>query len=297
MVASALCFSLMVVCVRAVGPRIPLAEVVLVRALISVALSAWLLWRARIPPLGHRRGLLVIRGVLGTVALVCVYAAVVRLPMATATVLQYLYPTLTAALAWPLLGERLGLRLLMAMLVGWLGVLVIAVPGSVLGDGPGAMGYVAGVDPLGLMLALAGALLTALAYVAVRQLGRSEHPLVIVLYFPLMAVPLMLPAVLLEPVWPTAREAAALLGVGLFTQLGQIGLTQGLTALPVARATALSYAQVVFAALWGWLFFTEPLDLRTGIGAVLVLAATLLNRPTGGATRSNAAHQAGAGDR
>ena len=47
----------------------------------------------------------------------------------------------------------------------------------------------------GLMLALAGALLTALAYVAVRQLGRSEHPLVIVLYFPLMAVPLTLPAV------------------------------------------------------------------------------------------------------
>jgi drug/metabolite transporter (DMT)-like permease len=297
MLASALCFSLMVVCVRAVGPRIPLAEVVLVRALISVALSAWLLWRARIPPLGHRRGLLVIRGVLGTVALVCVYAAVVRLPMATATVLQYLYPTLTAALAWPLLGERLGPRLLVAMLVGWLGVLVIAIPGMGLGAGPGAVGGMAGVDPLGLMLALAGALLTALAYVAVRQLGRSEHPLVIVLYFPLMAVPLMLPAVLLQPVWPTAREAAALLGVGLFTQLGQIGLTQGLTALPAARATALSYAQVVFAALWGWLFFAEPLDLRTGIGAVLVLAATLLNRPTGGAWRANAAHQAGAGDR
>jgi drug/metabolite transporter (DMT)-like permease len=297
MLASALCFSLMVVCVRAVGPRIPLAEVVLARALISVALSAWLLWRARIPPLGDRRGLLVIRGVVGTAALVCVYAAVVRLPMATATVLQYLYPTLTAALAWPLLGERLGPRLLVAMPVGWLGVMVIAAPGTWLGAGPGAMGGMAGVDPLGLGLALAGALLTALAYVAVRQLGRSEHPLVIVLYFPLMAVPLMLPAVLLEPVWPTVREAAALLGVGLFTQLGQIGLTQGLTALPAARATALSYAQVVFAALWGWLFFAEPLDLRTGLGATLVLAATLLNRPTGGAWRANAAHQARGGER
>ncbi|MEB3256242.1 MAG: DMT family transporter [Synechococcaceae cyanobacterium] len=286
MLGSALCFSLMVVCVRAVGPRIPLAEVVLVRALVSVALSAWLLWRARIPPLGRRRGLLMIRGVLGTAALVCVYAAVVRLPMATATVLQYLYPTLTAALAWLLLGERLGPGLLLAMLLGWLGVLVIAAPGASLG----------GPDPLGLGLALAGALLTALAYVAVRQLGRSEHPLVIVLYFPLMAIPLMLPAVLLDPVWPTAREAAALLGVGLFTQLGQIGLTQGLTALPAARATALSYAQVVFAALWGWLFFAEPVDLRTGFGAVLVLAATLLNRPPG-APPPRGARPAGAGDR
>jgi drug/metabolite transporter (DMT)-like permease len=49
--------------------------------------------------------------------------------------------------------------------------------------------------------------------------------------------------------------------------------------LPAARATALSYAQVVFAALWGWLFFGEGLDARTAIGATLVLAATALSRP------------------
>ncbi|MFO0039880.1 MAG: DMT family transporter [Synechococcaceae cyanobacterium] len=270
MLSSALSFSLMVVCVRGVGPRIPLAEVVLGRAVVSVVLSAALLWRAGVPPLGNRRGLLMLRGTLGTAALICVYAAVTRLPMATATVLQYLYPTLTAALAWLLLGERLGPTLAVAMLCGWLGVLVIALPG------PGAAVV---MDPLGLGLALAGALLTALAYIAVRQLGRSEHPLVIVLYFPLMALPLTLPAVLLHPVWPTGPEAAWLLGVGLFTQLGQIGLTQGLTMLPAARATALSYAQVVFAALWGWLFFGEGLNARTAIGAALVLAATALSRP------------------
>lgn len=270
MLSSALSFSLMVVCVRAVGTRIPLAEVVLVRAVVSVALSAALLWQARVPPLGNRRGLLMLRGTLGTAALICVYAAVVRLPMATATVLHYLYPPLTAALALLVLGERVGKTLGLAMGCGWLGVLVIALPG------PNPAGA---ADPVGLVLALAGALLTALAYIAVRQLGRSEHPLVIVLYFPLMAIPLTLPAVLWAPVWPTGREALWLLGVGLFTQLGQIGLTQGLTKLPAARATALSYTQVLFAALWGWLFFGETLAMRTGIGAALVLAATGLTRP------------------
>ena len=289
MLSSALSFSLMVVCVRAVGPRIPLAEVVLVRALVSLALSAVLLWRARVPPLGRRRGLLVLRGTLGTIALVCVYAAVGRLPMATATVLQYLYPTLTAVLAWRLLGERVGPGLGLAMLCGWLGVLVIALPRS---------GAAPATDPLGLALALAGALLTAVAYIAVRQLGRSEHTLVIVLYFPLMAVPLTLPAVLLEPVWPNAQEAVALLGVGLFTQLGQIGLTEGLTKLPAARATALSYAQVPFAALWGWLMFGERLDSRTAIGAALVLAATALSRPQPPPeATANSARQAGEGGR
>lgn len=275
MLASALSFSLMAVCVRAVGNRIPVAEVVLARAMVSLPLSWWLLRRARIPPLGNRRGLLVIRGVLGTAALYCVFAAVVRLPMATATVLQYLYPTLTAALAWLLLGERVAPRLVAAMLLGWLGVLAIAAPSSSLIPGGAS-------DPVALLLALAGALLTALAYTLVRQLGSSEHPLVIVLYFALMAVPLSLPAVLLEPVWPTAREAAWLVGMGLFTQLGQMGVTQGLTGLPAARATALSYAQVMFATLWGWLFFAETIELRTVIGALAVMGATLLSQPPPG---------------
>jgi drug/metabolite transporter (DMT)-like permease len=270
MLSSAFWFSLMVVCVRGVGARIPLAEVVLARSVVSLALSGWLLKRAGIAPLGTRRGLLMLRGVLGTAALYCIYAAVARLPMATATVLQYLYPSFTAALAWWLLGERLGVRLLAGMLLGWLGVLVVAAPGFVASLGSAA-------DSAGVWLALAGALLTALAYVSVRQLGSSEPPLVIVLYFPLMALPLSLPAVLLNPVWPTRTEAAWLLGVGVFTQLGQIGLTRGLTGLPAARATALSYAQVVFATLWGWLFFAEAAEARTMIGAALVLAATLLS--------------------
>lgn len=276
MLSSALCFSLMVVCVRQVGGRIPLAEVVLVRALVSLALSWWLLRRAGIPPLGNRRALLAVRGVIGTLALFCVYGAVLRLPMATATVLQYLYPSLTAGLAWLLLGEALGPRLLLAVPLGWMGVLVIALPPGSARDAAGSA--TGALEPLGIALAVAGALLTALAYICVRRLGRSEHPLVIILYFPLMALPLSLPPVLLDPVLPTATEALWLLGVGVFTQLGQIGLTHGLTGLPAARATALSYCQVLFAALWGWLFFAETPSGGTLLGAALVLSATLLSR-------------------
>ena len=73
--------------------------------------------------------------------------------------------------------------------------------------------------------------------------------------------------------------------MGLFTQLGQMGLTWGLVRLPVAPATALGYAQVPFAALWGWLWFGEALAPATAIGAALVLGSTLLSlpaRPAGG---------------
>jgi drug/metabolite transporter (DMT)-like permease len=270
MVASALAFSLMGLCVKQVGGRIPAAEVVLARAIVSVALSWWLLQRAGVDPWGQRRGLLILRGAIGTAALLCVYAALAQLPMASATVLQYLYPTITALLAWLMLGERIGKRVLLAIALGWTGVVLVAQPAGLL---QGA----AALPPLAVLIALAGALFTSLAYVSVRSLGNSEHPLVIVFYFPLVALPLTLPLVALDPVLPTASELLWLVGVGVFTQVGQVYLTRGLTALPAAQATAISYVQVAFAGLWGWLVFGESVDGWTVAGAVLVLAAMLVS--------------------
>ena len=261
----------MTVCVKQLRGRLPVAEVVLGRALVSVVLSGWLVRRAGLNPLGQRRGLLALRGAVGTAALFCVYLGVMRLPLAAATVLQYLYPSVTALLAWAWLGERPGSLIALAMALGWLGVLVMAHPLGAAGSGP--------TLPLeGVAWAVAGALLTAVAYVSVRELGRSEHPQVIVLWFPLISLPLSLPLVILHPTMPTLPELGWLLGVGLFTQLGQIGLTQGLTRLPAAQATAIGYVQVAFAALWGRLFFGEALDGWTAAGAALILAATLLSR-------------------
>jgi drug/metabolite transporter (DMT)-like permease len=270
MVASALAFSLMGVCVKAVGARIPPAEVVLARAIVSVALSWWLLQREGVNPWGHRKGLLIVRGAIGTAALLCVYAALVLLPLAAATVLQYLYPTITALLAWLMLGEPIGKRVMLAMALGWSGVVLVAQPGGLL-DGMTAL------PPMAVLIALGGAVFTSLAYVSVRSLGNSEHPLVIVFYFPLVALPLSLPLVALNPVLPNPTELIWLIGVGLFTQLGQVYLTRGLTALPAAQATAISYVQVAFAGLWGWMVFGESIDGWTVAGAGLVLAATLVS--------------------
>ncbi|MFM8674131.1 MAG: DMT family transporter [Vulcanococcus sp.] len=293
MLSSAASFSLMGVCVKAVGGRIPVAEVVLARSAVSLLLSIVMLRQAELNPWGQRRGLLVLRGVIGTGALLCVFAALAQLPLAPATVLQYLQPTFTAVLAWLVLRERIGLRMLLAALLGWLAVLALSNPQELMGLlGPLGAWLGQRQQPLpwgGVLLAIAGALLSACAYVSVRALGRTEHPLVIVFYFPLVGLVLTLPLVALQPVWPTAWEALALVGVGLFTQLGQIGVTKGLLGMPAGRATAMSYGQVPLAALWGWWFFREPLDPDTAVAAGLVLAATLLSlrrsRPSGAGDR------------
>ena len=186
MVLSAFSFSLMSLCVKQLGGRIPVAEVVFIRALISLVLSWWVIQHQGVSPWGHRRPMLVWRGVVGTLALFCFYAAISQLPLAAATVLQYLYPTFTAALAWGALGERAGKRIILAMGLGWIGVLLVAQPdwlAQLTGDS--AMDA---LPPLAVVIAITGALLTALAYVTVRHLAEDEHRSVIIFYLSLIHI-------------------------------------------------------------------------------------------------------------
>ena len=261
----------MSICVKQIGDHLPLAEVILARALVSLALSWWLIRRSDINPWGIRRNLLFLRGLIGTVALTCVYSSLTRLPLANATVLQYLHPTFTALLASFWLREPIGKNLIIALGLGWIGVVLVAKPSLILADIWSSSDHSLPLD--GVAISIVGALLSATAYVVVRNLTSTEHPLVIVFYFPLVAVPISVPLVLFNPVVPTLAEMIWLLGIGLFTQLGQIGLTKGLAALPAARATSISYVQVVFATLWGWLIFAEPISSTTISGACLILFA------------------------
>jgi drug/metabolite transporter (DMT)-like permease len=266
LLGSAFMFSLMTLGVKHLGARLPVAELVLARSIVGLSISLAMARLIGINPWGRRRGLLALRGLLGTMALGCIFAALKRLPLAEATVLQFLYPTLTAALAWFLLGESPSRRGLAALLIGWIGVLVLVRPGS-------------GVFPIeGVVLALAGATLTSLAYVSVRELASTESPLVIVIWFPMVSGLLSLPLVLLNPVVPSANELLLLLAIGLCTQAGQLGLTEGLARLPAARATPIGYVQVAFASFWGWWVFGEKLGSTTLLGGGLVLLAALLSQ-------------------
>jgi len=268
-IGAALAFSLMTVFVKAAGQRLPSQEVVLARALVSLVLT-WMLLRARrMSPWGTHRFLLFLRGLLGGLALACVFYSVTVLPLADATVLQYLYPTFTALLAAVVLGERAGRGALLASVVSLAGVLLVAKPSIIFGSAS------APLEPLHVAIAVCGAVLTALAYIDVKRLAALEDPLVIVFWFPLITVPLTIPTLLDTFVWPQGMEWVWLLGVGVCTQAGQVLFTRGLLYESATRATALTYLQVVFAALWGALFFGEVPDVLTGVGAMLVVSGAV----------------------
>lgn len=270
MIAGAFFFSLMSLAVKLAGQRMPSQQIVLVRGALNVAFTYAMLRSAGVYLWGSRPRVLVLRGLLGFAALSCFYYGLIHLPLADATVLQYTNPVWTGLLAAWLLGERMKPVEGALVVASLAGVVLIARPAMLFGtDAPS-------LDPVAVAVALIGAVFSAAAYVTVRQLGRTEHPLVIVFYFTLVTVPASLPGVVIAgPVLPQGIEWLALLGVGLTAQAGQVYLTRGLQIEPAGRATAVGYLQIVFAGVWGAAFFAEYPDGWAVAGALLVLVSTL----------------------
>jgi drug/metabolite transporter (DMT)-like permease len=271
MLLSALAFSLMTLFVKLAGARLPTQEIVLARALLTLLFTLAALQRAGVAPLGSKRPLLWLRGVTGSLALLCVYYAVTHLPLAEATVLQYLYPPITAGLAALLLHERLDRAVFVSLGLGIAGVVIVAQPNALFGL------HSQPLPPLALVAAIGGAILSSCAYVIVRKLGATEHPLVIVLYFPIVALPTSFPGLLEHFVWPRGREWLWLLMVGVSTQIGQVSITRALSLDAASRTAAYSYVQVPLAALWGGLFFDVWPNAYSALGALLILGGALLN--------------------
>jgi drug/metabolite transporter (DMT)-like permease len=228
MAAGAFSFSIMSLLVKTAGQRLPSQEVVMVRAIVTLVLSAWAVRHARVPWWGSRdkRGLLILRGVVGFLALSCFYHSIVNLPLADATVIQYTNPVFAGLLAVPLLGERLRRREVLSVLVSLVGVALVMRPSFLFGQA-------AALDPVTVGIGLAGAVFSA-------------------------------------PV-----EWLVMLGIGISTHLGQLYITHGLRMERAGRATATGYLQIVFAAIWGILFFAELPDWGTFLGAGLIVGSTL----------------------
>lgn len=266
MAGAALLFSLMSLLVKVVGQRVPTMEVVFSRSVITLVITGGLVRSKGLDMWGapSSRGLLVARGVLGFSAVACFFYALSHLPLAEATVIQYTNPVFTALIAALVLGERLRMVEAAGVALSLVGVVLVARPGFL-------FGLTSALDPVAVGVAVAGAVLSASAYVTVRRLGRSEHPLVIVFYFALIST---LGSAFFLPGAPAPRgwEWPVLLGVGLAAQGGQVFMTLGLKEERAGRAMSVGYVQIVFAAVWGVIFFGEfpgPWGLA-GTGLVLL---------------------------
>jgi drug/metabolite transporter (DMT)-like permease len=264
MAASAFGFSAMAMLVKVASTRLPTGEIMFARAIVTLTLSYAMLRREGLSPWGTHVLPLVFRGLLGFGGMTCYYLSLARLPLADAITLQNVTPLITAWLAWWLLDERVGWSTAIAVAFGLGGVILIVHP-----DG-------AGLDLAGVAAALGGVGCSSIAYVTVRKLAHSEHPLVIVFYFPLIATPLALPWMLASLQMPAPTDWLLLVAIGVVTQFAQVFLTRGLALERAGRAASVGYLQVAFALVWQLVIFGDLPTRWTLAGASLILGGTLV---------------------
>ena len=268
LVLGSLCFSLMTVCVKKVNDRIPIYELVFFRSLLSLLITSFIIRKKNLNPWGEKKLLLIFRGILGTIALLCIFFAIKKMPLSLSTVIQYTYPIFISIFAGIFIEEKINKNIIFSVIVGWLGILILLNPTQL-------SNLNIEIDNLSICIAFIGSLSTALAYVTVRKLSFTEDIFIIIKYFPLVSLITLSPIVIINWITPNINEVIWIIGIGSFTQLGQTFLTIGLKNLPATEASSINYLQVLFGSIWGILIFHELINLNFIFGSILVLLGTI----------------------
>ncbi len=263
MLLAILLFAIMDALIKWQAATYPVLEIVFFRSFVGLFVLAVPLAR-RGPGLLRSRHpwLHLLRGLLGLASLVGFFAAFAAMPFGDVYAISFASPLLTTALSVPLLGERVGWKRWIAVTVGLAGVLAMVRPGS-------------GIFDLMALAALGATLAYALANLLVRRMSRTETNVAIVFYSGLLsslASGAALPFIWQPPAW---ADLPWLVAIGLVGGLAHIVLTQSFRLAPASTVTPFEYSGMLWAVLFGWLFWSEIPDLAFYAGAALVIGAGL----------------------
>ena len=207
---------------------------------------------------------MLLRGVLGFTALSLYFYSLQNMPFASAVTIMQLSPIFTTLLAIVILKEKIYPYQLLFFLISFIGVIFIK-------------GFDTRISFNLLLIALAGAFISALAYNVVRKLKDTDHHLVVVFYFPFVAVPFSGAYTYFNFVMPTTFDWFILLMIGISTQIAQINMTKALQMEKLAKVSIIRYLTIIYALIYSYLFFNEGYNFYTILGMCLVVLGIVLN--------------------
>ena len=225
-----------------------------------------------------------IRGVVGSVAFSLAYISLTYLTVGDSVAIFFLNPIFSAFLAWPVLGEAVGLVEGLAILCGLIGTLLIVKPPAVFGPMLRALGEEetavgSSPDPAGVVITLFSAMCCSVAMVTIRTIGKRVSALSLAGWFhacsTVMGAISMLVRWPLAPVMPSPTEWALLILLAVTSFFGQLSLNYGYSHLPTLVASALYYLMVVWSAVLGVLVMREGMDAYGAAGAAVICAGGL----------------------
>ena len=258
MLLSTASFAVMNALIRGLN-HLPALELVMFRSMGSAAIATGYLAKQKIPILGNKKGMLIVRAILGVCAMSLFFTSLKFLPLGIAVSLRYTAPIFGVILAWFILGERIGKWQAAFLLIAFTGVLIIR-------------GFNNDLNPIGLTLILIAAVFSGTVYIALRKIGSSEHPVVVVNYFMVLATLTGGIASVFHWVSPSGiTEILMLLLLGIVGYFGQLFMTKAFQIGQTHQVAPFKYAEVVFGLVTGMLIFGESYSLWSYLGMALII--------------------------
>ena len=210
-----------------------------------------------------RAGLHFLRCLSGLIALVAIFIALRKLPLATVVSISFAAPIFTTILSIFFLSERVGIYRWLAVIIGFIGILVITEPG---------------INSLNIYYVFPIIFCLGLSYVAIaiRQLSSTEPVWLISFYFSLSITILSLFTIPQGWIMPDLKDFILLSFIGIFGGVANLWLSQSYKYSEVSLVTPLKYLALLFAILFGYLIWDEIPTIKTLLGALLVIISTLI---------------------
>lgn len=271
MLAATALFTLMGAFVKLLGDRIHFLEIMFFRSVLAMPVVFLIVLRMGqgVHVRTQRFPQHVLRAMSGTLAMSCAFFSLTVLPLAEQTALTFTTPLFVTLLAIPFLGERVGVHRFSAVVVGFGGILVIAL-------GQGA--FQGNINPwvaFGMGIAVLHGVFSAMTTLLVRSLSATESSTTIVLWQSILMTGFTGLALPFVWVMPTASEIVLLVAVGLVGGVAQVMLTEAYASAQVSSLGAYSYTGILWAVLLGWFFFGDAPGIATFLGAGLIVLAAL----------------------
>ena len=210
----------------------------------------------------QRLGAHVARATLQFFSTISIFAAYGLLPLADAVAISYSNPIFLTVLSIPLLGEQVGSHRWMAVVIGFVGVLIMMRPG-------------AGIVEYGAIFAVLNALLGALVTIGMRRMSLTESSTTLLFYQVTVTAVLSTFLLLYGWVTPSWRDAGALMAIGLLSGTGQYWWLQAFRSAPAAVAAPFAYSGLIWAMMFGFLVWGDVPMLGLVSGACLVAISGL----------------------
>lgn len=247
--------------IKLASAELPTTMVVFFRNAFSLAtLLPWVLRNGLATMRSARWRTHLFRAGTGLAAMYALFFAIGGMPLGEAMLLNYAAPLYIPVIAAIGLDERPPPRLWGPILLGFAGIALILEPGAGL------------FTPIALV-GLASGILAAIAMVSVRSLARTEPATRVVFYMTVVSTLLSALPLPLDWVMPAARDWLLLCLVGVIGTGAQIALTRAYALAPAAQIGPFTYMAVLFAGIYGWLFWNEVPDALSLAGALVVCVA------------------------